>query len=264
MKRLEKYIAPIYWVGVLGFALSILLFIGIKIGARFSSDDAGKSRLDRLLEIQSETISLAEPRVIEENLAIESVDKHMESMSLSHKMSISDQTVSQIAIDLAERMIGATRKADRKLTTPKAEALLQVLREELAIPSSDQVEESIHAVRTRLISLTEMMVEVQSSLTNVEYEVEDVKAVVDKLPEVLRKQNDHMKSLDSSIKYLIETTATKTELGVLERELTSVKWATASAIGVLFTVVGWMMSVLLPNDQSNQQPKRANTRKPKP
>lgn len=241
MRKFDNYIMPIYWSGVVVFAISLLIFLGFSIGGRLSEDLDKKSRLDTLIGIRKEAIANVEPQVLERKTAMLS-----QSFAELSEQRLADIDVVQFAQRLTEKVLDATRKSDRKLSKPKAEALLEILRQELALPPSEAPEESIQAIRARLISLTEMMVEVQSSLTDVKYKVEDVEAIVDQLPEILRNQRDHMRTLDRSIENLIETTATKSEVRILERELASVKWATATAIGILFTVVGWIMAVLMP------------------
>lgn len=242
MQKLDKFIKYIFWFGVAVLGVSFLVILGFGIGARPSGEEPAVSRLEMLRSIRTEAMSLAEPQILGSKFVL----KSERLAELSAEKQLSQMKVSEFAMDLTEKLLSSTRKSDRHLTKPKAEALLQLLREELALPPNQKPDESIQAVRARLVSLTEMMVEVQASLANVEYEVEDVKVIVDQLPEILKNQRDHMQALDRSIETLVETTATKTEVQLIARELAAVKWATAAALGALFTVVGWIIAILLP------------------
>jgi hypothetical protein len=241
MRRLDRFITQILWLGMAILGVSLLVIFALRAGSRQGTEVSDVSRLERLQAIRTEAISLTEPQVLEGTSVLDA-----KVSALSERKAISEMNTSEFAMHLTERLLIATRGSDRKLTTPKAEALLQVLREELALPPKEGVEDSIQAVRARLVSLTEMMVEVQSSLGDVRYKVEDVKAVVDQLPEILKNQRDHMYALDNSIQTLIETTATKSELQLVEHELATFKWATTAALGALFTVVLWMAGILVP------------------
>ena len=163
-----------------------------------------------------------------------------------HLSAVGISAASSLAMDINVGILEVTRKQETRLAKAQADELLNVLRDELAIPRMDiSADEKLQLVRTRIIKLTEMLAEVQVSLTGVEHRVLDVESMIQQLPSVINNHRDNILSLYESVGEIRETMATKSELRSIEKQLDLLKWSFSGALGTVFTVLCWILVKLL-------------------
>ena len=149
-------------------------------------------------------------------------------------------------MDVGLSILEATRGQERRLSKAKAEDLLAVLRDELAIAPKDLTPvELVQAIRARLISLTEMMSEAQLSLTDMEHRVSDINSIIKQLPAIVKDHRRHILTLHQAIDDLTAKAATKQDLGQLQKEFDVVKWAIATVLTIILAILGALLKKAL-------------------
>ena len=150
--------------------------------------------------------------------------------------------VEELSMDVALGILEATRGEERHLSKAKAEELLTVLRNELAItPKNLTPVELVQAIRARLVTLTEMLSEAQLSLTDLEHRVIDIDSIVRQLPAIISNHCRHIDSLHQSIDDLTAKAATKQDVQQVQKELDIVKWAITTILAIILAVLGALM-----------------------
>jgi hypothetical protein len=151
----------------------------------------------------------------------------------------------ELAVDVSLGILKSTRESERRLSKAEAEELLKVLRDELAMPPTDQTPgEMIRCIRARLTRLVELTAEAQLSICDLGCRVTDIESVVRQLPKVLENQRRAIMTHDEIIMELKRDSATKADLTTLQKELDVVKWAFTLILGILLAVVGWLMKAM--------------------
>jgi hypothetical protein len=252
-----NFIIVVFYVfGLLIIVASIISFLAFK-GRRYKYQQGAISavNIDRLENVET-------PEQVRELLMRHQVLKSIQTDLKSHvvaayasdNLSCFEQlcankgisAASELAMDINVGILEVTRKQETRLAKEQADELLNVLRDELAIPRTDiSADEKLQLVRTRIIKLTEMLAEVQVSLTGVEHRVLDIESMVQQLPSVINNHRDNILSLYQSVSEIRETMATKSELRSVEKQLDLLKWSFSGALGAVFTVLGWILVKLL-------------------
>lgn len=242
-----------YVLGLLIIAVSIIKFLAFK-------RERNKTKQDTLTEIHIDRIEKVENteqarELLERHKVLESIQADLMShiQARTHDRALRENlsagyisAASSLAMDINVGILEVTRKQETRLAKAQADELLNVLRDELAIPRMDiSADEKLQLVRTRIIKLTEMLAEVQVSLTGVEHRVIDIETMVQQLPSVINNHRDNLLTLYESVSEIRETMATKSELKSIEKQLDLIKWAFSGALGTIFTILGWILIKLL-------------------
>ena len=160
-------------------------------------------------------------------------------VSLPSEISAKETRVAELAMDVNIALLKATRGQERTLSKARAEELLRLLRDELAItPKDASPTELVQSIRGRLITLTEMMAEAQVSICDLDHRVVDIEALTAQLPAVVRDHRRHIASLHQSIEELREKSASKSDIQQIEKELAVVKWVFTAALGIILAIIG--------------------------
>lgn len=153
------------------------------------------------------------------------------------------EDVAAIALDISFGILEATRSSERRLAKAQGEELLKALRDELAIAPADiPTDQLVHSIRAKLIRLTEMMVEAQVSLVEVNHKVVDMDSLVRQLPRVLDSHRENILSLAHNVEEMSQKYASKTELKLVEKEVEILRWVFSSALAVVLALLGWMIT----------------------
>lgn len=255
MNMLSILVLIFYALGLMIVVASVVTFLLFKRKRSEKLENAiGVFSVDRLDNIES----LEHARILlERHNKLEAIQtdllSHLTAHSAGYKLLLQDRLsavgiseASSLAMDINVGILEVTRKQETRLAKAQADELLNVLRDELAIPRADiSSDEKLQLVRTRIIKLTEMLAEVQVSLTGVEHRVLDIESMVQQLPSVINNHRDNILSLYQSVGEVREKMATKSELGAIEKQLDLLKWSFSGAFGTVFTILGWILVRLL-------------------
>lgn len=153
--------------------------------------------------------------------------------------------IGRLAMDVNVGILEATRSSERRLSKAAAEELLGVLRDELAVPESGLTpEQMVQSVRARLIRLTELMVEVQLGLADLNHRVTDIDSLIGQLPQVLNSHRDAILSLRRSVEEVRADYATKAEVKSIEKDFEWLKWTFSGILGIILVILGFLLTKL--------------------
>jgi|SRR4051794_4658350 hypothetical protein len=236
------------YAGLVLYAFGVIGFLGLVVAFLFQTRSR-RLRVQAEVPRRSESIEIHRLHAARELEAPEiiayKIEDNVPMVRLHYpnlKTGGGEFRIAELSMDVGLSILEATRGQERRLSKAKAEELLTVLRDELAIAPKDLTPaELVQAIRARLISLTEMMSEAQLSLTDLEHRVSDIDSIVKQLPAIVNDHRRHIGSLHQSIDELTAKAATKQEFQQLQKELDTVKWAIATVLAIILAILGALL-----------------------
>jgi hypothetical protein len=227
----------LYLLGLFVFLASVVYFLVLARRRRGKPIEEGL-KLKRL-EPVAELVSAGEATKSTQVVQLARI------VGFPSEVGVKETRVAELAMDVNIALLKATRGQERTLSKARAEELLRLLRDELAIPPKDaSPTELVQSIRGRLITLTEMMAEAQVSICDLDHRVVDIETLTAQLPAVVKDHRRHIASLHQSIEELREKSS-KSDIQQIEKELTAVKWVFTVALGIILAILGALLRKLI-------------------